>query len=43
MGKIFCHSLDDENLLGGLGEGVHKEGGVITLDLDTHKWFYYSC
>ena len=24
-------------LLEGLGDGVHKEGGVIALDLDTHK------
>ena len=36
-------SFDDlhgAGLLGGLGDGVLKEGVVITLNLDTHKWFY---
>ena len=36
MIQTFCYSFDDD-VHGGHGDGVHEEGGVIALDLNTHR------
>ena len=40
--QTFWYSFDDD-VHGGHGDGVHEEGGVIALDLNTQRWLYRSC
>ena len=39
--STYCDVLGGHvGLLGKLWDGVHEEGGVTALELDTHKWLY---